>query len=63
MEIGNWLFIFTPPLMGGEHKGRVVIYPPLLACLSRFFNNGRLPLPPGERKCMKIVYNAHEDAI
>jgi len=37
VEIG--LPNFAPPLMGGEHKGRGVGYPPLLN-----------PLPPGERK-------------
>jgi len=34
----------------------VVGYPPLLACRSKFINNGRLPLPPGERKSKVVVF-------
>jgi len=47
--------IYSPPLAGGEHKGRVVGYPPLLACRSKFINNGRVPLPPRERKSKIVV--------
>jgi len=36
-------------------KGRVAGYPPLLACRSMFYKNGRLPLPPGERKIMVVL--------
>ncbi len=48
------LLTLTPPLMGGD-KGEGVGYPPLLACRSKFINNGRLPLPPGERKGKVVV--------
>ncbi len=42
--------VYAPPLTTlrrGGTKGRVVGYPPLLACRSKFFNNGRLPLSFG----------------
>jgi len=70
LEIG--FLIYPPPLCPKSiqegTKGRVAEYPPLLACRSRFFNNGRLPLsfgvaqdlelverPPGERKSKVVV--------
>jgi len=52
------LLTLTPPLTTlrrGGTKGRVAIYPPLLACRSKLFNNGRLPLPPGERRNKVVV--------
>ncbi len=52
------MFKYSPPLTTlrrGGIKGRVVGYPPLLACRPKFFNNGRLPLPPGERKNKVVV--------
>jgi len=55
-------------MMGGDKGEGGSIYPPLLACRSKFINNGRLPLsfgvaqdlelverPPGERKGKVVV--------
>ncbi len=58
MENGDWIVYLHPSLDHAEAwwgKGRVVGYPPLLACRSMFFNNGRLPLSFGVAQDLEPV--------